>query len=86
MSRGHEVKSVQEQWLDAEAAKDQKRRPRKTPELIEHEKQLESLQLSHTRVTRELEEATSEPRRKQLKAALKHLDAELVKLAKLASR
>jgi hypothetical protein len=80
MSRGHEVKSVQEQWLDAEAAKDQKRKPRKSPELIEHEKERESLELSRTRVARELEETKSESRRKQLKAALAHLDKELLRV------
>ena len=80
MSRGHEVKSVQEQWLEADAAKDQKRKPRKSVELIAHEKQLESLGLSRTRIKRELDETKSEQRRKQLRAALAHLDAELKKL------
>lgn len=81
MSRGHEVKSVQEQWLDAEAAKDLKRRPRKSPELIEYEKQRESLGLSRKRIERELAETTSDRRRKQLQAALAHLDGELAKIS-----
>jgi hypothetical protein len=82
MSRGHEVKSVQEQWLDAEAAKDLKRKPRKSPELIEHEKERESLALSRTRIERELAETKSDVRRKQLQAALAHLDEELKRIMK----
>ena len=80
MSRGHEVKSVQEQWLEADAAKDAKRKPRKSVELIEHEKQLESLGLSRTRIQRELDETKNERRRQQLRAALEHLDQELKKI------
>jgi hypothetical protein len=80
MSRGHEVKSVQEQWLDAEAAKDAKRKPRKTAEEVERDKKRESLELSRARITRELAETKSDRRREQLRAALKHLDGELAKL------
>jgi hypothetical protein len=80
MSRGHEVKSVQEQWLDAEAAKDLKRKPRKSPELIEYEKQRESNALSRRRIERELAETTNDRRRKQLRAALAHLDAERTRI------
>jgi galactokinase len=80
MSRGHEVKSVQEQWLDAEAAKDAKRKPKKTAEQMELDKQRESIELSRTRIARELAETKSDRRREQLQAALKHLDGELAKL------
>ena len=77
MSRGHEVKAVQEAWLDAEAAKDAKRKPKKTSEQIELEKRRESIELSRTRIAREFEETKSERRREQLRAALEHLEGEL---------
>jgi hypothetical protein len=80
MSRGHEVKAVQEQWLDAEAAKDQRRKPKKTAEEILRGKQRESLDLSRARIARELAETTSDRRRAQLEAALQHLDGEIAKI------
>jgi len=80
MARGFESKSVQEQWQDAEAARDMKKRPRKTPEQMELDKKREGLQMSRRRIARELDAATSEARRTQLRAALAHLDGELAKL------
>ena len=80
MARGFESKSVQEQWQDAEAAQDQRKKKKKTSEEIEHDSKRDSLLMSRTRVARELEETKSEQRRKQLKAALDHLDGELSKL------
>ncbi len=77
MSRGHEVKGVQEQWLEAEAAKDAKKKPRRTIEQVELDKQREGLELSRTRIIRELDETKSERRREQLRAALAHLEGEL---------
>jgi hypothetical protein len=81
MSRGHEVKSVQEAWLDAEAARDAKKKPKKSVEQVEAEKRRESIELSRTRILRELEQTKSERRREQLRAALAHLDQELRALA-----
>jgi len=77
MSRGHEVKGVQEQWLEAEAAKEAKKKPRRTVEQVELDKQREGIELSRTRIIRELEETKSERRREQLRAALAHLEGEL---------
>lgn len=81
MSRGHEVKAVQEAWLDAEAAQDAKKKPKKSAEQIELEKQRESIELSRTRILREIDETKSERRREQLRAALEHLERELRALA-----
>ncbi len=80
MARGFESKSVQEQWQDAEAAQEMRKRPKKTAEQMELEKKREGLELSRRRIARELEAATSESRRQQLRAALVHLDGELAKL------
>lgn len=80
MARGFESKSVQEQWQDAEAAAEQRKKPRKSAEQIEREKKVESLQMSRRRIAAELDAASSERRREQLRAALAHLDEELAKL------
>jgi hypothetical protein len=81
MARGFESKSVQEQWQDAEAAADQRRKPKKSAEQVDREKKREGLELSRRRILHELEAATNERRREQLRAALAHLDGELAKLA-----
>ena len=80
MARGFESKSVQEQWQDAEAARDARKRKKKSAEEMQLDKKRESLQLSRTRIVNELEAATSEPRKQQLQAALAHLDEEIGKL------
>jgi hypothetical protein len=80
MARGFESKSVQEQWQDAEAAQDMKKKPKKTPEQMEKDKKREGLELSRRRIVRELEAAKSEARCAQLRAALAHLDQELGKI------
>ena len=81
MARGFESKSVQEQWQDAEAAAEQRKKPRKSAEQIEREKKREGFELSRRRIAHELESASSERRREQLRAALAHLDQELAKLS-----
>lgn len=80
MARGFESKSVQEQWQDAEAAAEQRKKPRKSAEQLERDKKREGLELSRRRIATELDAATSERRREQLRAALAHLDEELAKL------
>jgi DNA-binding transcriptional regulator YiaG len=79
MARGFESKSVQEQWQDAEAALEMRKKPKKSAEQIEIEKKREGLEMSRRRIARELETTTSERRREQLRAALAHLDGELKK-------
>ena len=80
MARGFESKSVQEQWQDAEAAEEQKRKPRREQEDIERDKKRESLDLSRRSVMNDLETTTSDARRSSLKAALNHLESEIEKL------
>ena len=80
MARGFESKSVQEQWQDAEAAADQRKKPKKSAEQIDLEKKRAGLEMSRRRIMRELEAARSEARCQQLRAALAHLDGELAKL------
>ena len=80
MARGFESKSVQEQWQDAEAAAEMKRKPKREPQQIELDKKRESIDLSRRRVMHDLETTTSESRKSSLRAALAHLEAELAKL------
>jgi hypothetical protein len=81
MARGFESKSVQSQWQDAEVERAaRKRRRPEDPETMERRKHRESIELSRRRVERELAETKSDRRREQLRAALKHLDAELKKI------
>jgi len=79
MARGWESKSVESQMEDrrepltgdrGEIAQDQ----------LELRRKREGLESSRRGVVRELESATSDLRRRSLKAALKHLDGELKKL------
>ena len=81
MARGFESKSVQEQWQDAEAAADMKKKPKKTPEQMNRDKKREGIELSRRRIANELEAATSEARKQQLRLALEHLDGELKRVA-----
>jgi hypothetical protein len=80
MARGFESKSVQEQWQDAEAAAEARKKPRKSAEEMERDKKREGLELSRRRIARELETATNEQRREQLRAALAHLDSQLANI------
>ena len=56
-------------------------RRRLTAEQMERARKRESLELSRSRVTRELEAATSDVHRTALQNALAYLDAEIAKLA-----
>ena len=80
MARGFESKSVQEQWQEAEAAADARKKPRKSAEEMDRDKKREGLELSRRRIAREIETTTSDARRTQLRAALAHLEDELQKL------
>ena len=80
MARGFESKSVQEQWQDAEAAQEMRKKPKKSAEQIAKDKKREGLEMSRRRIAGELKAATNEARRQQLRAALAHLDGELAKL------
>jgi hypothetical protein len=62
---------------EAASRRDSARRPAPTAEQIRHETERRSLELSRTRVLHDLESATHERRRQQLKAALEYLDGKL---------
>ena len=81
MARGFESKSVQDQQLSAEAARDARRKPKKSAEEINLDKKREGLEMSRRRILQELKAATSDRRREQLRAALAHLDDELTRVS-----
>ena len=77
MSRGWESKSVESQMEDAASKRGASRQKPLTEEQIRIRTERESLQLSRTRVLKDLETATHPRRREQLQAALKYLDQKL---------
>jgi hypothetical protein len=80
MARGWESKSVEEQ-LDAAA---ERRSVQKTAALsadeLERKREIESLELSRTRVLHDLETVTHERYRATLQAALQHLETKIAEL------
>lgn len=75
MARGWESKSVESQQDETPS----ERRARVSAEEVEQRSKRESLELSRTRVTRELQTARSEVHRTALENALRFLDDELRK-------
>ena len=79
MARGFESKSVESQQSEASFRRDARTR-RESPEDVERRQKRESLELSRTRVARELEGARSPVHRSALENALRFLDDELRKM------
>ena len=79
MARGWESKSVEESQADR--GKREEARPRLTAEQRAREQRRRGLELSRTRVARELEVTTAAVRRAALESALAQLDREIAELA-----
>jgi hypothetical protein len=77
MSRGWESKDVESQMEEAAARRAASRQTPPTAEQIRLQTERQSLELSRTRVLKDLEAATNPRRREQLEAALQHLDRKL---------
>ncbi|HEX9983018.1 MAG TPA: hypothetical protein VGF69_07130 [Thermoanaerobaculia bacterium] len=75
MARGWESKSVESQIADRNERP--QKREKWSSEQMDTARKRESLELSRTRIQRELAETSSPARRKALEAALAHLDDEL---------
>lgn len=80
MSRGWESKDIESQMEDAAARRDLARRVPPTAEQLRVESERRSLELSRTRVVKDLESATHPRRREQLQAALLHVEQKLAAL------
>jgi hypothetical protein len=80
MSRGWESKDVESQMEEAAAKRGASRQMPQTAEQIRLQTERHSLELSRTRVLKDLDGATHPRRREQLEAALRHLDRKLAEL------
>jgi hypothetical protein len=80
MARGWESKSVEDQIETAEGRTSRNHAVRLTEEQIKVLRERESLELSRTRVLRDLATVTHERYREQLQSALKHLEDRLAAL------
>jgi hypothetical protein len=81
MARGWESKSVEEQIESAEYRRTKIRPILKTADQIRREKERDSIELTRTRVMRDLAEATHPRHRELLQAALQHLNEQIAALA-----
>ena len=82
MARGWESKSVELQIDAAESRHATAQQGRQSPEELRLRRERESLQLSRTRVLRDLETARHPRHREQLAAALAHLERQIEKLSR----
>jgi hypothetical protein len=81
MSRGWESKDVEFQQEEAAARRAAVKTAPPSAEEVRLRTERESLQLSRTRVLKDLESARHPRRREQLESALRHLDQKLAELA-----
>ncbi len=77
MSRGWESKSVESQMEEAAARRSAARRTPLSDEQVRLNSERQSLELSRTRVLKDIETTTHVRRREQLEAALRHLEQKL---------
>jgi hypothetical protein len=77
MARGWESKAVESQIEAAEARQALQSTVRTTPEQLSNQREVESLQLSRTRVTQDLSSAQNPNYRKYLERSLEYLDEKL---------
>ncbi len=80
MSRGWESKDVESQQEEAAARRAAAKQKPLTADEIRVRTERQSLELSRTRVLKDLETATHPRRREQLEAALEHLNRKLAAL------
>jgi hypothetical protein len=80
MARGWESKSVEAQMELAESRRRDSERARLSQEALNRQRERESLQLSRTRVMRDLISAKSGHYRESLEAALNYLDKKIAAL------
>jgi hypothetical protein len=80
MARGWESKGVESQ-IDSTWAKSARKDPvPRTPEEAQKRREREGLELSRTRIQRQLESATNPRRRESLEAALRFLEEKIAAL------
>ena len=77
MARGWESKAIEDQLAANEAEKEARAKPFLTDQEIERQTRKNSVQLSRSRILKDLETARNEGYRALLERTLAHLDAEL---------
>jgi hypothetical protein len=82
MSRGWESKDVESQQEEAAAKRSAGRQTPLSADELRLQSEQKSLELSRTRVLKDIETASHPRRREQLQAALRHLDQKLADLMK----
>jgi hypothetical protein len=80
MARGWESKAIEEQLAASEAAKEARTKPALTASEAERQVRKNSLQLSRSRILKDLEAARQQGYRALLERTLAHLDAELARI------
>ena len=80
MSRGWESKSVESRMEEAAARREAARQVPLTAEQVRLKSERQSLEMSRTRVLKDIESTTHARRREQLQAALRHLEQKLAAL------
>ncbi len=80
MSRGWESKDVESQMEEAATRRNAARQTAPDPEQLRLQAERTSLELSRTRVLRDIEATTHPRRREQLQAALAYLEKRLAEL------
>lgn len=83
MARGWESKSIESQMEAAEVRETTPSGPPLTGEQIRKQRERESLEMSRTRVLKDLETARNPRYREQLQSALRHLERKLTDLTDL---
>lgn len=81
MARGWESKDIESQVEAKESVTDSQGRGPKSVEQIRREQERRDLQLSRTRITNDLQNATNPNHRKSLEAALAFLDKKIAELS-----
>ena len=79
MARGWESKSVEQQQADAVSERARKR-IQLTPEEIEAQRRLETLELSRRTILQQLEHASNPRYQEMLQAALKELEGQIARV------
>ena len=79
MARGFESKGSAE-YADTGSREERRARPRFNSDEVAKNKKREELELTRSRLMRELEATTSDMRRNSLRAALQHIEVEIAKL------
>jgi hypothetical protein len=80
MARGWESKAVEEQMNAAEAKRSRVPTPVRTPEQLQRETEIESIELNRRRILHDLDAASNPRYREILRASLQYLDEKLAAL------